>query len=161
MQLDNLKDVLQQKLAELESQAVELTAAVAQRQHLLEQVEQLQSELAACRTQLASERRRAEEEQKNGRCRSRLEPGSLEVGRFTKNHSKHDKLNTTYETLEDPLESHVCSVPFRMPPRYIKVPGTSRIIQVPGVRTHGVWITWIRRRRCSWPEPSRNEPHGW
>jgi len=64
MQLDNLKDVLQQKLAELESQAVELTAAVAQRQHLLEQVEQLQSELAACRTQLASERRRAEEEQK-------------------------------------------------------------------------------------------------
>lgn len=64
VQVDNLKDVLQQKLAELESQAVELTTAVAQRQHLLEQVEQLQSELVSCRTQLASERRRVEEEKK-------------------------------------------------------------------------------------------------
>lgn len=86
MQLDNLKDVLQQKLAELESQAVELTAAVAQRQHLLEQVEQLQSELAACRTQLASERRRAEEEQKKREMQvgaawslGAWEPGSGEV----------------------------------------------------------------------------------
>ena len=82
MQLDNLKDVLQQKLAELESQAVELTAAVAQRQHLLEQVEQLQSELAACRTQLASERRRAEEEQKKREMQEppgAWEPGSGEV----------------------------------------------------------------------------------
>ena len=64
MQLDNLKDALQQKVAEMDSQSAELTAAVGQQQQLREEVDQLQSDLASCRIQLASERRRADEEQK-------------------------------------------------------------------------------------------------
>ena len=146
MQLDNLKDVLQQKLGELESQAVELSAAVAQRQHLLEQVEQLQSELASARTQLASERRRAEEEQKKGEMQE--PPGAWA-------NPNPWKLGGSLRTTQKVINIDVCSAPFRMHPRCQVHP--------PGVWTHAWGMdNWIRPgRRCSWPELSRNEPHGW